>query len=88
LCPEKLRPPLVICLDGLFDPSPLIRQLLSEEIHVEYGPDCCMCCDDAKERLRTWRPLVDACDCVQSPEGERCECSFCRVAMALQQKKC
>lgn len=76
-----------VCLDGLFDSSSLVRELLANEINADFGPDCCACCDDARERLRCRRPVLDACFCHLAPEVERCECSFCRAVVGLREKK-
>jgi hypothetical protein len=43
----------------------------------------CTCCEDALERLRFDCELRDACDCLGSPEWERCECEFCLWVMSV-----
>ena len=43
----------------------------------------CTCCEDALERVKFDRELLDACDCCFAEPDERCDCDFCLWALTL-----
>lgn len=42
----------------------------------------CACCIDAKSRGRSGREIIDACNCGDYAEAERCDCVFCLAMMS------